>query len=939
MLEASPEDRIAQLKTLGDPNGVLLALGDEAEHLTVVEVTRAQKASELVVSIAKEIGSKLTLARALRAQARALAYSGKFQEALIVWKKAASIANDANQPVEAAKSRLASMQALGELGKFKEAITEGQAAQKAFNDNGESDLAARTDANLGIVYHRCDDPANALFHFDRARDELIKEPIAIGKLDSNRGEALVALNDFAGAEEAFLSASSALEKADVALASAIVEGNLADLAARRGNLEQALHYFERARRHLEADSASGHLARLLAEQADAMAMLGLFDDALSGYYKALEELDKRGLALEAARARAGMGTVLLKLGKYSQAETSLAASAIAFTELGNVTARARVDVTRGELAASLGKVKDAYALTSSALKVLENRPAESAIARYHLAQLAMKSGDLPTAEDILKQAIPIAKQLDIAPLIADLLHMRGLVSKAQNKIKQAIEDFENSTEQIERIRGSLQAEQFRAAYITNRLGVYHDLVATLLDQSDEKSIARAFLGAEQAKSRSLLDTVRGAIETNKPSEVTTTDPGEAQIVSESSRLRGEINALYSQLGRTGSLVQSQTITEDWRKALHKREHELQRLENRLASTRGVSGLYAPPVDLAATQSLLPEKAAIIEYFIANDEVLAFVITRSSIKVYRNLINIDELTEKIRRFQFQVNRALRRGATDGDRGERLLNDALRELETIHDSIIAPMQSELETLNQLIVVPHGPLHLVPFGALWDGKQHIIDTHEILTVPSSSLLQHVAGLSNESDISDSALVVGVADEAAPLIAHEAEIVASKLGCSDLLVGNQATATSVKEACCNARIIHLACHGHFSASSPLGSGLKLADQWLTVRDIYSMRLQAELVTLSGCETGRNLITAGDELMGLLRGFLAAGARSLLVSLWRVNDESTEKLMAEFYSLWHTTTSSKMSLAGALKEAQLRLRKQYAHPAFWAPFILVGKP
>lgn len=939
LLDASPDERIEILLALDDPNDVLLALGDEAEHLTVVEVTRAQKASELVVSLAEAIGNKLSLARSLRAQARALAYSGKFQEALASWQNAASIANEANQPVEAAKSRLASMQALGELGKFQEAITEGEAAQKAFNDNGESDLAARTDANLGIVYHRCDNPVNALFHFDRARHALIKEPVAVGKLDSNRGEALVALNDFAGAEKAFLSAMATLEKADVALASAIVEGNLADLAARRGNLQRALYYFERARRHLESDSASGHLARLLAEQADAMAMLGLYEDALTGYSEALEELDKQGLALEAARARAGMGAALLQLGKYSQAETALAASATAFAELGNVSARARVDVMRGELAASLGRVEDAYKLTNSALKDLENRPAESAIARYHLAQLAMNSGDLSASNEILNQALPVAKLLDIAPLIADLLHLRGLVYKFQNKIKEAIEDFENSTVQIERVRGSLQAEQFRAAYLTNRLSVYHDLVVTLLDQSDDKSIARAFLGAEQAKSRSLLDTVRGAIETNEASEDSTIDPGESQIIGDSARLRGEINALYSQLGGTGSLGQSQTITDDWRKALHKREHELQRLENRLASTRGVSGLFAPPVNLAATQSLLPEKAAILEYFIANDEVLAFVVTKKSVKVYRKLTTTEELTNQVRRFQFQVNRALRRGATEGERGDRLLADTLRELSAIHSSIIAPMQSELKQVNQLIVVPHGPLHLLPFGALWDGKQYLIDTHELLTIPSSSLLEHVARLSDVSELSDSTVVVGVADEAAPLIAHEAETVASVLGCSNPLLGNKAIADHVKEACTNAKIIHLACHGHFSAGSPLNSGLKLADRWLTVRDIYSMRLQAELVTLSGCETGRNLVTAGDELIGLVRGFLAAGARSLLVSLWRVNDKSTANLMAEFYSLCHATTSSRVPFAAALKEAQLRLRKQYAHPAYWAPFVLVGKP
>ncbi len=123
------------------------------------------------------------------------------------------------------------------------------------------------------------------------------------------------------------------------------------------------------------------------------------------------------------------------------------------------------------------------------------------------------------------------------------------------------------------------------------------------------------------------------------------------------------------------------------------------------------------------------------------------------------------------------------------------------------------------------------------------------------------------------------------------------------------------------------------------MASGLKLADRWLTVRDIYSLRLRADLVTLSGCETGRNLITAGDELVGLLRGFFAAGARSALVSLWRVNDESTTNLMADFYRLWHAESSDRMPLAAALREAQLTLRRQRAHPAFWAPFILVGEP
>ena len=138
--------------------------------------------------------------------------------------------------------------------------------------------------------------------------------------------------------------------------------------------------------------------------------------------------------------------------------------------------------------------------------------------------------------------------------------------------------------------------------------------------------------------------------------------------------------------------------------------------------------------------------------------------------------------------------------------------------------------------------------------------------------------------------------------------------------------------------RVVHLAAHAQYSAQSPLGSGLRLHDRWLTVRDIYRLRLRADLVTLSGCETGLNSVRAGDELIGLVRGFLAAGARSVLVSLWRVNDESTLEFMKLLYGGWHRVVAGDLTPAGALREAQLALLARQPHPAFWAPFVLVGR-
>ena len=161
-----------------------------------------------------------------------------------------------------------------------------------------------------------------------------------------------------------------------------------------------------------------------------------------------------------------------------------------------------------------------------------------------------------------------------------------------------------------------------------------------------------------------------------------------------------------------------------------------------------------------------------------------------------------------------------------------------------------------------------------------------------------------------------------------------AAALGGSRLLLGDAATCDAVTAAVRDAAIVHLACHGTFAPDRPLGSGLRLSDRWLTVRDVYGLRLRARLITLSGCETGRSVVASGHELVGLVRGFLAAGAASLIVSLGVVDDASVADLMEAFYASYRQGIPA----AEALRQAQLATLAQHPHPAFWAPFILGGR-
>jgi CHAT domain-containing protein len=181
---------------------------------------------------------------------------------------------------------------------------------------------------------------------------------------------------------------------------------------------------------------------------------------------------------------------------------------------------------------------------------------------------------------------------------------------------------------------------------------------------------------------------------------------------------------------------------------------------------------------------------------------------------------------------------------------------------------------------------------------------------------------------------LLIGFADEKIPLVQREIETLEKIFRKAKTLSGKDATFAAYTKNAPQFDALHLACHGQFRPENPLFSSLHLADGWITVRDICAQRLNAGLVTLSACETGLNEIFAGDEILGLARGFLTAGALSLVLSLWTVNDEATTALMREFY----TQLRAGKETSKALQLAQCSFIRENAHPYFWSPFLLIGK-
>jgi CHAT domain-containing protein len=345
-----------------------------------------------------------------------------------------------------------------------------------------------------------------------------------------------------------------------------------------------------------------------------------------------------------------------------------------------------------------------------------------------------------------------------------------------------------------------------------------------------------------------------------------------------------------------------------------------------------------PVSPADLQTALEPGETAIEYFTTGDRVSAFVAARDRIRVARDIASRQEIEQMLSALRFQVEK-FNYGPeyVDAYFGQ-LKHSTDDNLARLHKAIFAPLEPLLES-DRLIIIPHSALHYVPFHALRKGQRYLVDDFEISYAPSAAVLKLCrarsnsggAGLNGEGRL----VALGVTHRDTPSIEEEIRALGSIFSGSITLTGEAATRDNLMKYAPRARFLHLASHGYFRRDNPMFSFLKLADSPLNFYSLLELKLKAEMVTLSACHTGMNMVFPGDELHGLMRGFLYAGAPSLVASLWAVSDRSTAELMCEMYA----RISAGETKRGALRAAQLKVKDEYGHPYYWAPFILMGNP
>jgi CHAT domain-containing protein/tetratricopeptide (TPR) repeat protein len=933
----------------GTPVDELPRLKDESERQLTLDPRAALRLAESLVAGAELAERPELRALGLLATGDALRALGNCQDALAAFDAAAHAFLALCDDVGWARTRIGRLWALMLLGRAVEGLADVEIAQDILVRNEQWLRAGALSNNLGIVFRelaRFDDAIGAydraIGYFERARQadpELATTvEIRIAKTLANKAGVLRRLGDSRAALTLHEASRAVFARHGDTLSELRENRNLANVYAAQGHFSRALRLFEETFANLERNGPPYDTAETALDLAECYLHLNHVERAASLAEEAALRFERIGLPSEAAKARFYGAASLARQGEVLGALQLLDEAATAFVEADLVVPlahvalqRARLQLEDGDNSAAVESARRARDLFAERGLVVPSGQADLVLGRALLGV-----GELARAEQIGRAVLEICDQHELPWLSHEGQHLLALAARERGDRQQAIEAYRGAIASVEQVQGRVAIE-LRHYFLGDKARLFHDAIEHCLE-SGESELAFSFL--ERAKSRALADYLDGNLDVRPPAP----DVATRALLNELTQLRGEHNWLYEQLHRRDGLGRTETSTEfkfsamddaALGSALRDRESRITRLLERLQLQRNRPGDGDRRCHLEAPASWIPSVAddtVLIEYFFGSSQSCAFVVATGQIAVVpldlRAARDVERLTQ-----QWQLNldataMAIARGAPLGG----LPRNANSILTALYRRLIEPVERHLASRSRLIVVPYGVTHAVPFQALHDGQRFLIERLEIVISPSSDLLRLCSARRRVGN--RPALVVAHSDGGRlPAVIEEARRVASRFA-GTCLVEDEATLGLVAAAANKSGLIHVAAHGEARLDNPAFAHLKLADGRLTTVDVFGLDLDGALVTLSACETGRGIVAGGDELIGLSRGFLYAGAATLVQSMWRVEDDSTARLMDEFYRLLRSGRTK----GAALREAQfVLLASGTPHPYYWGAFQLIG--
>jgi len=722
----------------------------------------------------------------------------------------------------------------------------------------------------------------------------IGDEVAVARAENGMGNALRDLGRFSEAEAAFTDALRIARANNQRLGEAFVLNNMSMLHETEGDYPTAIKFCEQSLAIKREVGTKFNIATSLIN--------------LANYY----DLDKRD--------------------KDAQRMLMEAAQIGREIKMKSITAKAT---------AEMGVIELEHHHPAAALKLLQE-------GRYIGADVEDKEGlaetvrimaeanfDLKNYAESLrhaKYAADFCRRWGMAEQLFNADYVEGRAYLALKQLKEARAALEESIATIERMRDNVSGgAAARQRFMEKRTEPYRLLA---LVASMQKDWPVALNSSERGKGRILLDVFTG---NGLTVDAALSDDERA----EEARMRSRFVALDMQADRQASMPEvdpSQRIALD--ESVNKARAELAAYRQQLYVHHPelrIRRADFTPLSLKDMQALIPDRTTVLlEYELTESGNYLYAVTRgegetAAIHGYKLAVTANDLDKRVRQYHDQL------ASRDPEFGVNA--------RWLYDALIAPAQAQLRNAKTLVVVPDGVLWQAPFQTLQRPDGHyLLEQAAVDYVPSLAVLQALKASVPRQHPAFTVLAMGNPGGQTQEQADETLAVSKLYGPKNArtLIGKAATLDEFLKASPGYDVVHIAAHGVFDDHEPMSSHMLLASSsgapqagWLRAREIQAMRLEAELVVLSGCETGKGSFEDGEGLVGMSWATLAAGAHGSLASAWRVEASSTTELMIAF----HRNMLHGLSKAESLRMAELQVMHsdKYAHPFYWAAFVLMG--
>jgi CHAT domain-containing protein/tetratricopeptide (TPR) repeat protein len=518
--------------------------------------------------------------------------------------------------------------------------------------------------------------------------------------------------------------------------------------------------------------------------------------------------------------------------------------------------------------------------------------------------------------------------------------LMGNIDLAENRLEAAIDQFSQSIEEIEFSRAKLSSHGFKVTFMNDKQMPYQKIISSLEKLGDTQ---KAFYYTEKAKARAFVDLIAKSkyfayLKNAKLQELST----------EEKHLRDKLIDLQNRLDNEQQMFKGRGVNEETKIKLENARSTLQNFyktkaaqNEHFASLSAVDTLTMPDV-----MRLMPDGVSLVEYYYDPNHLYIWALDNKRhyfIKKDVPSSKLENLTKAYRKLVFEgkgirsmtIVKKDEQSISDSKMRFRKVNEALKSI--LLDGVFDHIKTE-----KVYIVPHGILHYLPFQTLMCNANYLIEKFQIGYIPSATALKYVLAKRKEKPANLLALgnpELNIPQMQLPFAEKEVQGIKAIYPATRILIREDASEANFKQQAGAHGIVHVASHGEFNSNTPLLSCLRLCpgngeDGRLETREIFGLNLDAYLVTLSACNTAIGKLTKGDDVVGLTRAFIFAGASSILGTIWSVNDESTSIFMNHFYE-----NLKEMDKLKSLQQAQIAMirSEKYRHPFHWAGFQLIG--